>query len=113
MWEQIERLEHHARLAPDLLDVAHVIGEFDAVDDDRSSVVALETIDAANQCRFARARWPDHDHDLLLAHLEVDVVECTEVVEVLVHPGDFDDGLTGATDDLCGVGVDLNVAHDE
>jgi len=51
--EQVELLEHHARLPPHLLDVAQVAGQLDAVDDDAALVVLLEAVDAADQRRLA------------------------------------------------------------
>ena len=41
--EQVELLEHHADLGADLLDVAQVVGELDAVDDDLPVLVGLQT----------------------------------------------------------------------
>ncbi len=35
MREQVELLEHHADFAADLIDPLEVVGELDAVDDDR------------------------------------------------------------------------------
>ena len=59
-------------LAADLLDVAQVPRQLDAVDDDAPLVVRLEAVDAADQRRLAGPRRADDDDDLLLADLEVD-----------------------------------------
>jgi hypothetical protein len=53
--EEVELLEHHPGLSPDLLDVADVVGELDSVDDDPTPVVLLEPVDAPDQRRLARA----------------------------------------------------------
>ena len=71
--EEVELLEHHPRLAADLLDVADVVGQLDAVDDDAARVVLLEAVDAADHRRLARARRADDDDDLLAADAQVDV----------------------------------------
>ena len=54
MREQIELLEHHSNLGADLLDVANVGCQLDAVDDDPAFLVNLETVDTTNPCGFAR-----------------------------------------------------------
>jgi hypothetical protein len=47
--EEVERLEHHADLAADRLDVLDVVGEGDAIDDDVARLVLFQAIDAADQ----------------------------------------------------------------
>ena len=42
MREQIEALEHHADLAPHLVDALEVVGQLDAVDHDRPALMLLE-----------------------------------------------------------------------
>src|SRR5260221_4968314 len=85
MREQIELLEHHADLAPDVEDGARAVGNLDAVDDDAAGIVTLEAMDAANQGRLAGARRAA-DHDLLaLAYLEVDRLQGLERAEPFFH----------------------------
>ena len=61
--EEVERLEDHPDLAPDGGDVAHVVGELDAVDDDLAALVLLEPVDGADERRLAGAgRAEDDDH---------------------------------------------------
>ena len=49
MGEEVERLEDHAGLTSNLLDILDVLTEFDAVHRNTPPVVFLETVDAANQ----------------------------------------------------------------
>ena len=44
--EQVEGLEDHADLGADGVDVAHVVGELDAVDDDVAALMLLQPVDA-------------------------------------------------------------------
>jgi hypothetical protein len=67
MRKQVELLEHHADFAPDGRHVLRVLVECDAIDDNGALVVLLEAVDAANQRRLSRSRWPAHDHSLALA----------------------------------------------
>ena len=90
MREEVEVLEHHADLAPDLVDALEVVGELDAVDDDLAGLMLLEPVDAADHRRLARARGPA-DHDALAAHhLEVDVLQHVEIAVPFVHVDDLD-----------------------
>ena len=54
--EQVERLEDHPDLAADGGDVADVVGQLDAVDDDLAALVLLEPVDGADERRLARSR---------------------------------------------------------
>ena len=65
--EQVEVLEHHADLAPDLVDALEVVGELDAVDDDAALLVLLQPVDAADQRRLAGARRAADDDALAAA----------------------------------------------
>src|SRR5690606_40937072 len=94
--EEVELLEHHADLAPHLGDLAHVVGQLGAVDDDAAAVVLLEPVDAADEGRLARARGPDHHDDLLAADGEVDALQGLAAPEPLLDPGALDDRLAGA-----------------
>ena len=81
MREQVELLEHHARLAADLLDVAEVAGELGAVDHDAPRVVLLEPVDAADHRRLPGTGRADDDDDLLAGDLQVDGLQRGEVAE--------------------------------
>ncbi len=90
MWEEVEALEHHARLAADLGDVADVVRQFGAIDRDAAGVVLLEPIDAADHRGLARPGGPDDHDDLPGGHLDVDVLERLELAEELVDVREFD-----------------------
>jgi hypothetical protein len=80
--EQVELLEHHADFLADLVDGLHVVGQFDAVDDQTALLVLFQPVDAADQRGLARARGAA-DHDALaLGHVQVDVAQHMEVVAV-------------------------------
>jgi hypothetical protein len=81
--EEVELLEDHPDLAPDLLDVAQVVGELDAVHDDAPAVVLLQAVDAADHRRLPGARGPADDDHLLTVDREIDVLERLEVAEPL------------------------------
>ena len=98
MGEQVELLEHHPGLAADLLDVAQVSCQLDAVDDDASLVVLLQPVDAADQCRLARTRRPDDDDDLLSSDVEVDVASAVNVPKRFTTPSQLDHDLACAGD---------------
>ena len=55
-----------------------------AVDRDGAGVDRLEPVDGAAQRRLARARRPEHHHDLAAVDLEVDVLEDVQAAEMLV-----------------------------
>ena len=95
MREEVELLEHHPRLAADLLDVADVAGELDTVDEDAPAVVLLESVDAADHRRLARPRRADDDDDLLAGDVEVDVAQRLERAEELLHADQLDHRLAG------------------
>ena len=44
MREEVEVLEHHADLAPHLVDALQVVGKLDAVDDDLALLMLLERL---------------------------------------------------------------------
>ena len=90
MGEEIEVLEDHADLAPHLGDILDVAGQLDAVDHNVAALMFLQTVDAADQGRFARSRRAA-DHDALtLVDRQIDVLQHVELAEPLVHPDDLD-----------------------
>ena len=87
-------LKDHSRLAADLLDVADVVGQLDAVDNDAAGVVLFQPVDAADQCRLAGTRWPHYDNHFLSADVQVDIFESLEVAKELVDAQHLDDDVT-------------------
>jgi hypothetical protein len=49
MGEEIELLKDHAGLHADAFDVAHIVGQFDAIDDDLSTLMLFQAIDGADK----------------------------------------------------------------
>src|SRR5215472_1192007 len=93
MREQVELLEHHADFAADRLDVLDVRGQLDPSDDDLAALMLLQTVDAADHRRFARARRTAHDDALAFFDLEIEVPEDVEIAEPLVDMTKLDDWL--------------------
>ena len=47
--EEVELLKHHADFAADGVEVAHVVGHFDAVDHDPALLMLFEPVDHADE----------------------------------------------------------------
>src|ERR1700733_8256514 len=87
-------LEYHADARPDLRQVAVAhddAGVIDAaplaVQIDLSGVRPFEPVDAAKQCRFARAGWSEHADGLALVDLKADIGENLVIAEPLRYAG--------------------------
>ena len=48
MWKQVKALVHHADFGTDFVDLTHIVGELDALDDDLTFLVFFQAIDAAD-----------------------------------------------------------------
>ena len=90
MREQVEVLEHHPDLAPNLVDLLQIVGQLDAVDDDLALLVLFQTVDAADHGGFARTRRSGNDDPLAAHHLEIDVAQNVELAVPLVHADELD-----------------------
>ena len=66
MRKQIETLEHHADVAPHVIDAPQVRTQLNAVNDDAAFLKFLQRIDAADQCGLSRTRRAAN-HDALAA----------------------------------------------
>src|SRR5215472_5971783 len=95
MREQVELLEHHADLPADRLDVLDIRGQFDPGDVDLTLLVLLQSVDAADHRRFARAGRPADDDPFALSDLEIDVLEDMEFAIPFVDLAQRDDRLAG------------------
>ena len=82
--EQVERLEHHAHIGPELRERGALFRKAFAVDGDLARVDGLEPVDRTAQGGFAGAAGPDHHDDLAAVHHCVDVVQHVQFAEVLV-----------------------------
>ena len=90
MREQVEVLEHHAHLAPHLVDAAEIAGEFRAVDHDAAALVLLQPVDAADERGLAGAGGPANDDALAPLHVKVHIAKHVKIAEPLVHGSHFD-----------------------
>ena len=79
-------LEHHR----DASSSRREIGGIAVADVDAPVVDALESRETAQERRLPAARRPEQDHELAVAHLEVDAVHRGEAAEVLAHPLEAD-----------------------
>ncbi len=81
---EVEGLEHHADALACMIDVGLGRKHVDAVHHDRAGGWFLQPVEAAQQRRLARARRPDHEHQLALGHLEIDTLQDMKGAEMLV-----------------------------
>ena len=61
--------------------VAHVAGQWDAVDDDFAGLVLFKTVDAADKGGFAGAGRPDNDDHLLRLDAQGAILKRLELAE--------------------------------
>ena len=96
--KKVELLEDHAGLHADGLDVAHVVGQRDAVHNDLPALVFFEAVDRADKGGFARAGGPDDHHNLAAFDRQADIFERVEVAVPFVDlGGDNDVGILSVT----------------
>src|SRR5690606_26716081 len=96
-----------ADLAPDLIDLLEIVGQFLALDDDPALLMLLQTIDATDHRRFARTgRAADHN-PLAAHHPQVDVLQYVEIAIPFVHVDDIDRHLRVGDMHLAGIDPDF------
>ena len=81
MGKKVELLEDHAGLRADLLDVADIAREGNAVDDNVAGLVLFETVDATNESGLAGAGGADDDNYLLGPDAQAAVFEGLKFTE--------------------------------
>ena len=89
--EQVERLEDHPDLAADGGDVADVVRQLDAVDEDLAALVLLQAVDRPDERRLAGAGRAEDDDHLARPDGQVDAAQDVELAEPLVHVARDDD----------------------
>ena len=91
--KQVELLKHHPYFAADGIDLAHIVGEGDAIHHNRALLEILQRIERADEGALAGARGTHHHHHLALGHGEVDTAQGMEAIGIpLLHPAGFDQG---------------------
>ena len=76
--EQVELLEHHSHLGPDVVEVGRSVCQLVAVDGDRARGRDFQQVDAAQHGGLARAAGADDDQHLALGHVQVQVAYCVD-----------------------------------
>ena len=85
MREQVEMLKHHANLAPDAVDLAHIVRQFHVVDNDLALLMLFQSVNAANERGFTRTGWATYNDPLTVADCQVEVLQHVEIAVPLVH----------------------------
>ena len=81
--EQVEALEHHAHLLPELADVVFLVQGVLTLIEDGAAGGGLQLVDAAQQCALAGARGADDAHHFSLFDLQIDVPKDLQVSKIL------------------------------
>jgi hypothetical protein len=81
---QIEMLEHHTDIAPDLVDIGLLVAQPDAVHDQFPVRNRFQPVDATDERAFAGAGRPDYDDDLAGMDGQINVFEHMEMPVMLV-----------------------------
>src|SRR5688572_21097798 len=94
MWEQVKLLKDHTRLHADLLNVAHIMTQLNAIHHDLPALMLLEAVERPNESGLARTgRSKDDDHFALL-HFHVNALQRLEVSIPFMHIPNRDDRLS-------------------
>ncbi|MNC56324.1 hypothetical protein D3C75_1059110 [compost metagenome] len=94
MGEEVEGLEHHAHLFPQLVDVTR-LGQADAIDFDMAIVDGLELVEGAQEGGFTRAARAHYHHHFPFGYLGTDVLEGVHLGAVeFFHAASFDNGIS-------------------
>ncbi|TXT53538.1 MAG: hypothetical protein BAJATHORv1_170008 [Candidatus Thorarchaeota archaeon] len=91
MREEVEELEDHTDLGPDLVDVGLLVVDGDPIDDDPALIGRLQVVDAPQEGALATATGSEDEADLSPLNLEVDVHNCLGVPEALAEMFDEND----------------------
>ena len=92
--EEVELLEHHAKLGAHGVDVLALGADVGALEDDLAARGGLEQVHAAQHRGLAGAGRAQHHHDLALVNIEVDAAQHHRLVVVgLVEVLDLNDDL--------------------
>jgi len=90
--KQVEALKHHADFATNRIQIAHIVIQLDAIDDDVAAIVFFEAIERAQESRLARARRPDDGRDLAFIKSRRHAPQSMESTVMLFNVARFDDG---------------------
>ena len=83
-------LEHHADLAADFVDALEIVGQLDAVDDDRPCWCSSSRLMQRIMVDLPEPDGPQITIRSPRVTLQIDVAQHVEVAEPFVHADDFD-----------------------
>ena len=83
--EQIELQEDHPHLLPQQVDIRAGSADVVSLKDNAAAGRLLQTVQAAQKGRFARAGGPDDRHNLALENLLIDASEHLVAAEALMQ----------------------------
>ena len=95
--EQVERLEDHAHVPADGVNVAHVVGQLNAIYNDVAPLVLLQAVDGADKGGLARSRRAYNDHHFAFLDGGSDAAQGMEIAVPLVHVAADDDLFCGGS----------------
>ncbi|MNC56323.1 hypothetical protein D3C75_1059100 [compost metagenome] len=94
MGEEVEGLEHHPHLFPQLVDIPG-LGQADAIDLDMAVVDGLELVEGAQEGGFSRSARAHYHHHFTFRHLGADVLEGVHLGAVeLLYTARFDNRIS-------------------
>ncbi|MCY1228648.1 hypothetical protein D9M72_409750 [compost metagenome] len=95
MGKEIEGLEHHSDVGPQLGEFLAFLREFLTVDGDLAVIDRLQTVDGPAESRFTGTGRSDDHNNFALADVEVDVLQYVQLAVVLVHGFQGDERIAG------------------
>ena len=93
MRKQVELLEHHADVAAQLAHIRLAVADLHAVDHDRTGLVGLEPVDAAQQRALARPRPADDGDDVAAPDIGRDALQHLVGAKALANLRDLNERL--------------------
>ena len=84
MGKEIELLKDHTHLAADFADIAHIVGQFDAINDNVALLVLFKPVHAADKGRFARPRRPADYYHFARRNVHVDAAQHVKISKPFV-----------------------------
>ena len=84
MREEVEMLKHHAHLLAVEVNIAVLVGDIHAVEENPPARRKLEKVEATQECRLAAAGRADHNDDLALVNLRRHTVQRADFLVLIL-----------------------------